>query len=477
MQKLKTQKGITLIALIITIIIMLILVGVTVSVSLDGGLFSKAKEAGDKTQAAAEEDILASLVAAAMMNSEGKVNWGELENYIEADKTLKGSYDPNTKTYTTTTGEKLVIADNGKISKGGEISESAKELEVGDYVNYIPEGASIGDDTVYTAYQYDGKTQFELNERMRFVNDDIVIDGEISGLYTDETNGRGHPMSDWYDTQTVTKQDTNWQVLKNDGKNIYLISEEPLGSITLGGKEGYQNGIAILNGVCNAFYGSSIATVRSINEDDINSIFRPEFNANLETNWSYKDKATGLEVNFASGIRTIKAAEEQYNFSFGATTTKTVNGVTYTMYDGPTEEQYSFAPKYYMFDPGNTKGGTSAEDVAKYAANSAYSLVFGAFDDSSSKYWVATQCIHIADLAGENEDLIDFCLNYIKNGYMSGEYLHATKDCENPDVHEYTDAGGLQKTLYYRPIVVLNSNVEFEPATTQINGATTWDIK
>ena len=40
----KKQKGITLIALIITIIVMLILVGVTVTTAINGGLFKKAKE-------------------------------------------------------------------------------------------------------------------------------------------------------------------------------------------------------------------------------------------------------------------------------------------------------------------------------------------------------------------------------------------------------------------------------------------------
>lgn len=45
----KGQKGITLVALIITIIVMLILVAVTISVALNGGLFTKAKDARDKT--------------------------------------------------------------------------------------------------------------------------------------------------------------------------------------------------------------------------------------------------------------------------------------------------------------------------------------------------------------------------------------------------------------------------------------------
>ena len=45
MLKIKQEKGITLIALIITIIVMLILVTVTISVALDGGLFQKAEDA------------------------------------------------------------------------------------------------------------------------------------------------------------------------------------------------------------------------------------------------------------------------------------------------------------------------------------------------------------------------------------------------------------------------------------------------
>ena len=59
----KNQKGITLVALIITIVLMLILLGVAVTVSIDGGLFSKAKQAKSETEKAAwdakiNEDII-----------------------------------------------------------------------------------------------------------------------------------------------------------------------------------------------------------------------------------------------------------------------------------------------------------------------------------------------------------------------------------------------------------------------------------
>ena len=51
MKNIKTQKGITLIALVITIIVMLILVGVTRSMAINGGLFGYAKKQ-QKTQKA-----------------------------------------------------------------------------------------------------------------------------------------------------------------------------------------------------------------------------------------------------------------------------------------------------------------------------------------------------------------------------------------------------------------------------------------
>lgn len=48
----RSQKGITLIALVITIIVMLILVAVSITMAVDGGLFQKAGEATQGTNSA-----------------------------------------------------------------------------------------------------------------------------------------------------------------------------------------------------------------------------------------------------------------------------------------------------------------------------------------------------------------------------------------------------------------------------------------
>lgn len=50
------QKGITLVALVITIIVMLILVGVSVTAAVNGGLFKKAQQGATGTSTAANEE-------------------------------------------------------------------------------------------------------------------------------------------------------------------------------------------------------------------------------------------------------------------------------------------------------------------------------------------------------------------------------------------------------------------------------------
>ncbi|MBO4816003.1 MAG: hypothetical protein J5507_03650 [Clostridia bacterium] len=65
MKNMTKEKGITLIALIITIIVMLILVAVTINVALNGGIFKKAEDATQKTsREVAREQIIAAMIGA-----------------------------------------------------------------------------------------------------------------------------------------------------------------------------------------------------------------------------------------------------------------------------------------------------------------------------------------------------------------------------------------------------------------------------
>ena len=57
-EKLKNNKGITLVALVITIIVLLILAMVSIKIAIDGGLITKASKATDTHTIAAEKEAI-----------------------------------------------------------------------------------------------------------------------------------------------------------------------------------------------------------------------------------------------------------------------------------------------------------------------------------------------------------------------------------------------------------------------------------
>ena len=88
----KSKNGITLIALIITIIVMLILVGVTVTTAIKGGLFSSAKQATKGTTIAREKEQIISAYSttiAKTLKKDANVYdlQKELDDTVGADKT------------------------------------------------------------------------------------------------------------------------------------------------------------------------------------------------------------------------------------------------------------------------------------------------------------------------------------------------------------------------------------------------------
>jgi len=86
--KISNKKGITLVALIITIIVMLILLSVTVTVSLNGEMFKNARDATKNTQIAADAKMLLSLVLE-HVKTDGIVDFESLESEVESKRIYK----------------------------------------------------------------------------------------------------------------------------------------------------------------------------------------------------------------------------------------------------------------------------------------------------------------------------------------------------------------------------------------------------
>ena len=120
-----SQKGITLIALIITIIVMLIFAGITIDIALDGGLFGKAEEANSLTQKAAEkEELLLAVVAS--IGTDGRVSFSYLDNNLPTKWTKEAN-----RTYKSPKGNVYKVNAKGAITEKENEAEEFKWNTVG----------------------------------------------------------------------------------------------------------------------------------------------------------------------------------------------------------------------------------------------------------------------------------------------------------------------------------------------------------
>lgn len=127
----KDKKGITLIALIITIIVMLILVGVTVTTAINGGLFESARRAATKTQIEVDKEKLSSALVAAYNEKTGEINKNKLENALGAEWYVGGVNPGPYMCKNNTTNNKLIVTAEGEITEEDKLVVSYKIIDNG----------------------------------------------------------------------------------------------------------------------------------------------------------------------------------------------------------------------------------------------------------------------------------------------------------------------------------------------------------
>ena len=167
MEKLKTnQKGITLIALIITIIVMLILVVVTVTVALNGGLFDKADEAATLTTIEQEKEAL-NMAAISAWDANDGVKFEEME--------LPEGITGSAGTYTSRESGKTYKVDpkTAKVTEVGSEENSGKKEEL--------DFEAIKQDVIANPEVYLAKAK-EAGQVSGLTDIGIGTDGEIVNL-------------------------------------------------------------------------------------------------------------------------------------------------------------------------------------------------------------------------------------------------------------------------------------------------------
>ena len=188
---LKNKKGITLIALVVTIVVLLILAGVTISLLLDeNGIIAKSKDARNANRAGAIKEEITLWKADKFAADNGAGSHESMDDFLARLKTRGLISDEDIAT----------IKDTRKLQVGKEtivFPSDAKtlvqafkdnEIKVGDYLNY---------------------------------NDYV----DETKTYTTATNENG-----WADQKYTATKDTYWQVLGLDetGKRLMLISQSPI---------------------------------------------------------------------------------------------------------------------------------------------------------------------------------------------------------------------------------------------------------
>lgn len=178
------QKGITLIALIITIIIMLILVAVTINVALNGGLFTRAREATMKTEIQQIKEQLLIEKATQMADNEinGTTGYSISIDDLDISSELKNKYR-----------NKLIISPDGDLKYNEEnMTEEEKtymeSIGIESALNEKPEVVEepnnplIGKVFIAPGFEIQVMKDIKSDNTLKFINMDNLE--YLDGTYT-----------------------------------------------------------------------------------------------------------------------------------------------------------------------------------------------------------------------------------------------------------------------------------------------------
>ncbi len=175
----KYTRGITLIALVITVIVLLILAGVTIAgLSGDNGILNRAKEAKEKTASAQNIELISMALHEKQIDDKLNVNEKKLENYIseKINGTNVNAWQRNENFYYISLGNSKEIykVDDNTIER----------IEIDLFINNKADLKEFRE-SVNSGNNYDSKNIY--------LTDDINLDGEewIS-IGNEESKFKGH---------------------------------------------------------------------------------------------------------------------------------------------------------------------------------------------------------------------------------------------------------------------------------------------
>ena len=265
MNKLKNKKGITLIALVVTVVVLIILAGVSINAVLgDNGIIKKANQAASVTKEAEVKEAINRTILEFYLTND----YATLEDFLKA-KAEDGSIDSVTKnadgTLTVKKGEYSVTVENKTNSSGGSSSggeTQTPEITIGE-AKVVANSDGTGSAITDAASVYLGNTLY-ITFAHSITGGTTVVDKTIpyavtkNGTYTFTVTGTVNGKS-------YTK---NVSVTVNQFKDVYELTYSdgivymPEGfKIAKGSASTVQGGIVIEDKDGNQFVWVPVATL------------------------------------------------------------------------------------------------------------------------------------------------------------------------------------------------------------------------
>ena len=499
----KNKKGVSLIALVITIIVVIILAAIAFNSStstIGRANYSKFVTNISEVQSAIRQKMV---TVKGMMNASGtQVTDGQVYNYIAKGGTsesdilveskvpdytvIKKTADigiklPSMKVNTPSkTGaevkygvtddgivfiwppfpheEKYYINENETVDVS-VISDSG-ELEIKVAEKTIKIEANENGELETKEIIYEGLTRKEFDE----IKEKVKVGGYVNYTPTSVTGVAPDPTKTGYTQDTPLSTDTTaqWRILSIDDETgeVLITTQGPVNKVTLRGAVGYLNGAEELNRLCDRLYSNTekVLTARSMTIEDL-------------------DKATGNSAP-SNNIRYAW-------YTSGATETPdvTVNGKVYT----GRKHQAALAggvtkPRFYDWDDasGVTHKATNENDYNDNISattpiltsrtyygynpgtgNAVINDILGG--DETHRGWLASSCVNMYS----EYEYVYFGLRTAYSGGVSGHYLY------------YSTGSVFAPSYGLRPVVSLSSKL-LDIADTSKDGQTfesAWEIK
>ena len=344
----KKNRGITLIALIITIIVMLILVSVSISIALNTGLFKTASDATKNWKTAQEEE-------SKMQIEIGGKKYDSIEDYLAGAESIP------------------------KIHNWQYVDESTRE-EIRctcDVCKAFDDGDSTG--RTLKIGQQIGETENKTAS--------TSITAAKSGYDTDQT-------------LVLDAEETKWVVFGFEDKNgdtknetLLLTTEHPTtNKITFKGAASYNNCIDEINRMCKELYGEN---ARGMTIEDVNKAlgYTPAGGMYyLNNEFSTTGNLTTKLKNLGEDYGNMWTAITDYN-------TNNLDGVFYdpSNPDGVKDNgvvlgEYTLDGYFYAID--STVGApTGVPQVSSEISTTTKAMIFGS-EKTSYGYWLASRGVY-----------------------------------------------------------------------------------